>query len=102
MFSYKARGLYARQLARWMPWLESGQLMVIQSEQLFASPLELLPDIFRFIGVDPDYRNPDFSAKNVGDNRIEVQEEARYYLEDYFRAPNLELQQLLKRDFDWG
>ena len=89
LFSYKARGLYAEQLTRWLPWIECGQLMVVQSEQLFESPREVMPEIFRFLGVDPDYPSLDVGAENIGWNRIEVAPEARAYLEDYFREPNL-------------
>ena len=101
-FSYKARGLYAQQLERWLACVEPERLMVVQSERLFAEPHLVMAEIFAFFGVDPNHRNADLEARNVGGNRTELDCATRAHLENFYRPHNAALERLLGRRFDWN
>jgi hypothetical protein len=55
-FHYRAKGWYYRQLAPWLDLFPREQIMINLYEDLRSDPARLLGDIFRFIGVDPDYQ----------------------------------------------
>jgi hypothetical protein len=101
-FSYKKRGLYAEQLERWWPWIRSGRLMVVQSEVLFAEPHRIMAEIFAFFEIDAEHRNADVRARNIGQNRTEIDGAARAHLENFFRPHNAALENLLGRRFHWN
>jgi hypothetical protein len=100
-FSYKTRGLYAGQLRRFDAWRSSGRLIVIRSEDLFTNPASVLVDLFRFLGVDDEFRCSDLAPRNVGSNRAAVAPEAYAHLVDFFAPANEELEKLLGRRFHW-
>lgn len=50
---HKERGFYARQLHRFLEQFTAGQLRVYLSEELRNRPIEVLRDLFQFLGVDP-------------------------------------------------
>jgi hypothetical protein len=52
-YSYGARGRYASQLERWLRAYPREALLVVRSEDLFASPAPVLHRIEAFLGLDP-------------------------------------------------
>jgi sulfotransferase family protein len=53
---YLDRTRYAMQLERYLAYFPRERLLVVRAEQLFRAPLEVLPRVFGFIGVDPSWR----------------------------------------------
>ena len=51
--SYLSRSCYEQQLARFQALFQSEQLLILRSEQLFADPTSLWPQVLRFLAVDP-------------------------------------------------
>jgi hypothetical protein len=47
---------YAMQLQRYLDHLPREQLLVLRAEDLFRAPLEVLGEVYRFLGVDPSWR----------------------------------------------
>lgn len=76
-------------------------LLVISSEALFGRPHEVLPRVFRFVGVDDGVAVSDLAARNAGDSRTGIDPDVYAYLADYFRSPNQRLYDLIEQDFDW-
>ena len=62
-YSYVSRGLYARQLERWYQQFPREQLLIIASEQLFASPVETLHRVQAWLGLQPHTPNA-LAARN--------------------------------------
>ena len=60
-FSYRARGRYDEQLARWFEHYPREQVLVLRSEELFADPAVSVSELERFAGLAPGrsvaYRN---------------------------------------------
>ncbi len=97
--SYLARGFYAEQLKIWMKLFPKEQLLVISTEDLAKNPHKTLGDIFAFLNL------PIYEVKNLGKKN-----EAKYhsmnpgtrkFLIDYFKPYNIELYNLLGKEFEW-
>ncbi len=99
--SYKSRGRYAEQIARYLEFFPREQLLVRSSEQFFREPSRVLDEVFRFIGVDADFRARDLEPRNVSSNRTRVDDRVYSYLNEYYRDENETLQNLLGLDFGW-
>jgi hypothetical protein len=100
-FSYKQRGIYADQLERYGEHFDRDQLRVVNSDDLFVKPHETLRRIYEFIGVDPDFRCEDVTARNVGVNRTNVPAPVYEYLDRFFRPHNRRLVEQIGQDFGW-
>lgn len=48
-------GLYSRHLRRWISILGDERILVVWASELNSSPLEVIRDISRFAGIDPDF-----------------------------------------------
>lgn len=99
--TYKARGRYAEQLARYFALFGRERVFVSSSEAFFSDPEATLEAIFRFLGIDPGFRISAQRRWNVGGNRTDVDAEVYRYLEDYFAEPNRELFDALGQRLDW-
>ena len=93
-FSYKSRGKYVQQLRRYWDLFDPTQMLIINSDDFFTQPDEVLQKTFSFLGFDTSFRCPDLTPRNVGsyDDRIPV--EVYGYLNDYFADDNAELREL--------
>jgi hypothetical protein len=99
-FTYKARGRYLEQLARYLDRFPRENLLVLRAEDLFEDPAGLMGRLADFLGIDRA-RGADFKAMNVGRNREPVEPGVREALDAYFAPHNRALAAALGRDFGW-
>jgi hypothetical protein len=99
--SYKSRGIYRDQIARYLDCFSRAQLLIIKSEDLFAQPADTLSQVFSFLGVDPQFQVKDLKPRNVASNRSQVAPEVYEYLDSYFRPHNQALYELIGQDYGW-
>ncbi len=99
--SYKKRGIYKEQLERYFNFFPREQILVMSSEEFFAKPEQCLKRTFEFIGVDPEYKVADLTAKNVANNRSAVASNVYDYLDSFFMPHNRELYEMLGENFGW-
>ena len=99
--TYKSRGRYAEQLARYFDLFPREQVLILQSEEFFADPQETLRGVFGFLGVRPDVTIPDLRPVMVGKHKEPAPTAVREYLDGYFGPHNRALYKLLDRDFHW-
>lgn len=99
--SYKARGIYHTQLARYFEHFPREQILVLSSEAFFNQPQETLRKVFEFVGVNPDHTVRNLKPRNVAKNRTRVDPEVVTYLDDFFRPHNQALFDMLGESFDW-
>jgi len=99
-FSYTERSEYADQLERWFQHFPREQFFIDTSERFYADTQKFLTDIFKFLKVNPDFKIPDLSPKNVGVHR-EDDPEVRAMLVEHFKPHNERLEDMLGRKFDW-
>jgi hypothetical protein len=62
LWHYKSMGFYGAQLSRYFELFDRRQVRVYIYDDFVARPLEIVKDIFAFIGVGPNFV-PDMSAK---------------------------------------
>lgn len=64
---------------------------MMSSEEFFAKTERCLKRTFEFIGVDPEYKVADLTAKSVASNRSDVASTVYDYLDSFFMPHNREL-----------
>ena len=97
--SYAARGRYADQLSRYLACFEPGQLLVLRFEDLFAARASEMDRLHDFVGLR---QAPGLTVSHLHRGQgsgTPVPQEARDYLEEYYREPNEQLETLLGRAF---
>ncbi len=99
-FSYLARGCYAEQLERVHAVVPPSQVLVLQSEAMFADPGAELARAWRFLDLEPHPLGevPVFKAGGHGEA---MPAPARRWLEQYFAGHNQRLYRLSGIDFRW-
>jgi hypothetical protein len=100
--SYKKRGIYDEQLARYLQFFPRRQLLVLKSEAFFSEPRDVVRRIFKFLEVDESFEITDIQPRNVGSGKTRADAEVYDYLSDFFRPHNQALYELLGEDFDWS
>jgi hypothetical protein len=97
--SYLARGRYAEQLSRLLDLFPSDQLLVVQSEKLFADPHGQLSRIWDFLGIDRVQLDGLVALKPGRYAAISPAVRAR--LQNYYADHNERLYSLPGIDFRW-
>jgi hypothetical protein len=99
-FSYLSRGLYVRQLKRYLQYFRSDQLLILQSERLFEQPEKVVKRVLDELNI----RDSDalaYERYNRGEYDRNMDPDMRERLEDFFRPYNEELYECIGRSFDW-
>ena len=99
-FSYLSRGLYARELKRWMEIFPREQFFISSSEEYYRDPDAVYQNMLDFLKIPP-WSPRDFRKYNVGKKYDRMKQSTRKDLVEYFRPHNQELYRLLGREFDW-
>ncbi|MEP7368268.1 MAG: sulfotransferase domain-containing protein [Dermatophilaceae bacterium] len=97
--SYLARGLYAEQLGRLLDLFPRDQLLVLQSEELFADPRGQLDRVWDFLGLER-VRLDGLQALKPGTYGA-MPPKVRTRLQSYYAEHNQELYSLPGIDFRW-
>jgi len=100
-FTYVDRGFYAQQLKRLWRYFPREQTIAFKSEELLASPADVLARIADFLGIAPFPSVAEKSA-HARDYDTAMTEEERRYLVAVFEPEIRELERLLRWDCsDW-
>ncbi len=99
--SYKNRGLYHKQIKRYLNYFPMSNILVINSETLFTQPHDTLRRVYQFVGVDSEFIINNLTPRNVGSNRNAIDPNVYEYLEEYFRSHNQELYKLIGENYGW-
>jgi hypothetical protein len=97
--SYVARGLYARQIRRWLGLFPRERFLILQSEAFFAEPGRVFRTVTEFLAL-PAWTPrafPPFNAR--GYEKMDAR--TRQRLREVFEEPNRELFALIGQTFDW-
>jgi len=100
-YSYLERGVYVRQLERYLEHFDADQMKIVQSERFFEDTGEVFREVLEFLDapVRPD-QFPAFAPYNPQDYDPPPPTLAGA-LREYFRPHNRALFELLGRSFDW-
>ena len=97
--SYLVRGLYAEQLEHVLRFFPREQLLVVQSEELFAGPGEAVARMIAFLGLPP--ADVAVSARLSAGEYSPISAALRARLAEFYRPHNARLYDLLGRDLGW-
>jgi len=98
-FSYLSRGLYYKQIERWLQYFPLSQFCFIKSELFFDQPKMELKKIYDFLGI----KHKDFidlSPKNTNSYPM-LTESIKDKLMGFFREDQNKLMNLIGEDFFW-
>lgn len=97
--SYVRRGIYHEAVARWQQEFAPEQLLVVQSEAMFADPAAVMKRVFAFLGV-PHAERIDWEPQNVG--RYDgTDPEAREMLQSFYSPHNERLNAMTANAVHW-
>lgn len=98
--SYKLRGVYVDQLEEWTALFPKEQLCVLNTDDLYDRPEEVLRRAFEFLGLS--YAAPrEFKKLNAAPPYPDMDPGTRARLEEYFRPHNQRLYEFLGTDLGW-
>jgi hypothetical protein len=97
--SYLRRGIYHEAVSRWQSVFSPADLLVLQSETMFAEPAAVMEQVFTFLDI-PQPPHIDFAPQNVGayDDRDAA---VRETLRDFYRPHNEHLNSISTTGFSW-
>jgi hypothetical protein len=83
---YKQRGFYYQQLKKYYERFDRSQIRVYLHDNFHSSPISILQDIFRFLGVDETF-TPDLEKRfNVSNGPVYGPK--NYALDNFLNSPN--------------
>lgn len=97
--NFLKRGIYHEAVLRWQSVFSPSDLLVLQSETLFADPAKVMTQVFQFLNL-PEPGHIDFEPQNVGGYK-ERDAEVREVLRDFYRPHNEKLNSLTGTRFGW-
>lgn len=98
-FSYVARGLYAKQVSRYLD-LFPGNVLTLEAESMWNDPASTMREAYEFLDIDEwmPTNAPHMNATRPS----EVRSDIRDTLKGAFSESNAELVRLLNRRFSWA
>lgn len=97
--TYVRRGIYHEAVSRWQHVFSPPEILVIQSETMFADPQTTMKRVFEFLEL-PQSDQIDFEPQNVGGDGTSDME-ARAVLQDFYRPHNAELSRIIGAPMTW-
>lgn len=99
-FGYIARGLYYKQISRWLQYFPLNQMHFIKSELFFQNPEKDLTELFRFLRIST--KIPENLTPQNTNEYPEMPSEIRKKILGYFREDQEKLAALLGQPFQWN
>lgn len=99
-YSYLSRGVYIDQLKTWLSLFPAEQILILNSEELYASPAAVYRQTLEFLGL-PAYELQEYRKYDHGGYRVKMDSATRQRLVAYFRPYNQRLYEFLGKRFDW-
>ncbi len=100
VYSYLARGEYAKQLKEWFKYFSKDQFLFIKSEEFFENPVSVLDEVCMFLGVT-SFTPTDITPLNAS-QYDPINPDIKNYLKDYFKNDNRDLCELIGDKFKWS
>jgi hypothetical protein len=97
--TYLRRGIYHEALSAWHKYFAPENLLVIQSEIMFADPASVMARVFKFLDL-PTFGRIDFDPQNVG-AYDDSEAEMRRFLSDFYRPHTEKLGLMTGNAFTW-
>lgn len=100
-FSYLKRGEYIHQIKRYETCFPADQILVLESQDFFGHPYDMLSLTYGFLGIDPDFKPEDLWPRKPGGYE-EADSEILSFLQQYYAPFNSQLFEHLGKKFNWS
>ncbi|MBR8827301.1 MAG: tetratricopeptide repeat protein [Gomphosphaeria aponina SAG 52.96 = DSM 107014] len=91
--------MYIYKLDQWMRIFPREQFLILQSEQLYSNPEQVMEQVYEFLGI-AKYKGREYPAYN-GRKYSPISKELRNRLTEYLRPHNQKLEKYLGMEFNW-
>ncbi len=96
-------GMYAEQLRRYLDLFPRKGLLVLEHSELLQRPVETLHEVTDFLALARHtWDGVEGTSVNVNPCESEIDPQTRELLVEHYRPHNLELYELIGRDFGWA
>ena len=100
-YSYLLRGVYVDQLEAWFNLYPKEQILILKSEDFFATPYLSFNQALKFLNL-PAWEPKEYKLYNAREKSTNpMQVSTRERLVEYFRPYNQRLYQLLGVNMNW-
>jgi hypothetical protein len=100
-YSYLKRGLYADQIKIWFKLFPQEQILIIKSEDFFSNSDITFQQVLNFLQL-PYWKLGKFQLFNTrAEKSIGLNPNTKEKLKQYFYPHNIQLNELLMRNFEW-
>lgn len=96
---YVSRGVYIKFIKKWMSIFPKEQFLIIQSEDFYKNPPQLLSQVYQFIGVS-NQKLDSYKQYNSG-SYSSIDPAIIEALKNYYKPYNAELEEFLGVKFNW-
>ena len=100
--SYVSRGLYQKQIEKYLEYFDRSKIFIVNSEEFFDNPGRIFPELFEFLDIQTDSAIEDLTAGNVAQRQKHVWPRTRKILDEFFRPYNEDLFVSLGKRYDWN
>ncbi len=98
--SYQSRGLYARQLSRWLEHFPRERFLLLRAEDLYADSHAATRRVLAFLDL-PDAPETQPTWRNGTPDKSPMPDAAREGLQRFFEPANAQLRAIAGPEFDW-
>ena len=98
-WSYRDRGVYAPQLARWLDRFDRTQILILRSEDFYADQQSVVDTLSDFLGIRHHAMPP--KAHHNHRPAPAMNPDTRAELAEFYTPHNEALYRLVGRDFEW-
>jgi len=98
--SYISRGMYFKQLTRWLKYFSLNRFLFLKSEDLFLNPQQEVNKICSFLDISPIILKAE-AVVNQGNYEVQIDEKTRKALQKTFSSDILKLEKITKEKFCW-
>lgn len=98
--SYQSRGLYARQLSRWLEHFPRDRFLLLRAEDLYADTPAVTRRVLDFLGL-PEMPGMQPTWRNSTPDKVPMPEADRDRIRRYFESANADLTVIAGPEFSW-
>lgn len=100
-YSYLSRSIYHIELERWLQYFNIDRFLFINSEDLYTNPSEIFTQTTNFLDLEK-YDNIKYKKMNSGGEYMQMNDQTRIRLINFFNPHNAKLFNLIGKVYDWN
>lgn len=100
---FVARGLYHRQITRYLKYFSRDQMLFIDNKKLQSDTVNILNQVCRFLDIqDVEWPAEIFTPVHDKTYNKKMEQKSIYLLKDFYAEENRKMEELVGENFDWS